>query len=84
MIKKDKDINVDEEIKRLSRKTNLNILKSEKAFNNRLKNLDVEMEKSVKTQFREFNEQKELLNKYLSIDFSSSTVERYRKKLKKI
>lgn len=84
MIKKDKDINVDEEIKRLSRKTNLNILRSEKAFNNRLKNLDVEMEKSVKTQFREFNEQKELLNKYLSIDFSSSTIERYRKKLKKI
>ena len=84
MIKKDKDldIDVDEEIKRLSRKTNLNILRSEKAFNNRLKNLDVEMEKSAKTQFRDFNEQKELLNKYLSIDFSSSTIERYRKKLK--
>ena len=75
---------VDEEFKRISRKTNVNIIKSQMAFDNRIKNLENEIENTSKTQIKDFNSNKKLLDKYLSIDYSSSTIDRYRRKLKKI
>ena len=75
---------VDEEFKRISRKTNVNIIKSQMAFDNRIKNLENEIENTSKTQIKDFNSNKKLLGKYLSIDYSSSTIDRYRRKLKKI
>ena len=74
----------DEEFKRISRKTNVNIIKSQRAFDNRIKSLEKEIENTSKTQIKDFDSSKKLLGKYLSIDYSSSTIDRYRRKLKKI
>lgn len=75
---------VDEEFKRISRKTNVNIIRSQMAFDNRIKSLEKEIENASKTQIKDFDSSKKLLSKYLSIDYSSSTIDRYRRKLKKI
>ena len=45
MAKKNEEIDIDEEIKRISRKTNVDILKSGRTFDNRIKNLEKEIEK---------------------------------------
>ena len=42
MAKKNEEIDIDEEIKRISRKTNVDILKSGRTFDNRIKNLEKE------------------------------------------
>ena len=41
MAKKNEEIDIDEEIKRISRKTNVDILKSGRTFDNRIKNLEL-------------------------------------------
>ena len=84
MAKKNEEIDIDEEIKRISRKTNVDILKSERTFDNRIKNLEKEIEKASQTQIKDFDKSKELVGKYLSTDLSSSTIDNYRRKLKKI
>lgn len=81
---KDKEIDIDEEIKKLSRKTDINIRKSEYSFNNRLKKLDAEIDKSINDQLKDFDKIKKLTSDYLSIDYSSSTIQQYREKLKKM
>ena len=73
----------DEEFKRISRRTNVNIIKSQRAFDNRIKNLEKEIENTSKTQIKDFDSSKKLLGKYLSTDYSSSTIDNYRRKLKK-
>ena len=83
MAKKNEEIDIDEEIKRISRKTNVDILKSGRTFD-RIKNLEKEIEKASQTQIKDFDKSKELVGKYLSTDYSSSTIDNYRRKLKKI
>lgn len=78
------DIDIDEEMKKISRKTDLDIQKLEYAFKNRLERLDKDIDKTVKDQIKEFDENKELTSEYLSINYSSSTIDQYREKLKKI
>ena len=39
MAKNNEEIDIDEEIKRISRKTNVDVFKSERTFDNRIKNL---------------------------------------------
>lgn len=78
------DIDIDEEMKKISRKTDLDIQKLEYAFKNRLERLDKDIGKTVKDQIKEFDENKELTSEYLSINYSSSTIDQYREKLKKI
>ena len=73
MAKKNEEIDIDEEIKRISRKTNVDILKSGRTF-----------DKASQTQIKDFDKSKELVGKYLSTDYSSSTIDNYRRKLKKI
>ena len=48
MAKKNEEIDIDEEIKRISRKTNVDLLKSERTFDNRIKNLEKEIEELEK------------------------------------
>ena len=55
MAKKNEEIDIDEEIKRISRKTNVDILKSERTFDNRIKNLEKEIEKASQTQIKDFD-----------------------------
>ena len=95
MAKKNEEIDIDEEIKRISRKTNVDILKSGIAIdpvltdyynniNEITKNLEKEIDKASQTQIKDFDKSKELVGKYLSTDYSSSTIDNYRRKLKKI
>ncbi len=49
-----------------------------------LKNLEKEIEKASQTQIKDFDKSKELVGKYLTTDYSSSTIDNYRRKLKKI
>ena len=84
MAKNNEEIDIDEEIKRISRKTNVDVFKSERTFDNRIKNLEREIEKASQTQLKDFDKNKELVGKYLSTDYSSYTIDNYRRKLKKI
>lgn len=84
MADKKEEFDLDEEIKKIARKTNIDISQSEYAFSKRIKSLELEIENTVKTQLRDFDNSKELTSDYLSIDYSDSTIERYREKLKKI
>ena len=79
-----KELDIDEEIERLSRKTNVNIKKSEFAFNNQIKKLDKDIDNIINEKFKDFDNYKEELGKYLNIDYSSSSIDRYREKLRKI
>lgn len=58
MAKKNEEIDIDEEIKRISRKTNVDFLKSERTFDNRIKNLEKEIEKASQTQIKDFDKVK--------------------------
>ncbi|WP_405314851.1 hypothetical protein [Methanobrevibacter sp.] len=83
MAKKEK-FDIDEEIQRLSRKTNVNIKKTEYSFSKQLERLDKEVEKVINDKISVFDEDKELAEKYKSIEFNHDTIDRYREKLKKI
>ncbi|WP_296785550.1 hypothetical protein [Methanobrevibacter sp.] len=83
MAKKEK-FDIDEEIQRLSRKTNVNIKKTEYSFSKQLERLDKEVEKVINDKISVFDEDKELTEKYKSIEFNHDTIDRYREKLKKI
>ena len=83
MAKKEK-FDIDEEIQRLSRKTNVNIKKTEYSFSKQLERLDKEVEKVINDKISVFDEDKEMIEKYKSIEFKHDTIDRYREKLKKI
>jgi hypothetical protein len=78
------DIDVEKEIERISRKTCVNIMKSENHFESRLNQLDEDIDKLVKSKEKFFDESKEVTTKYLTTDYTESSLERYRKKLNKI
>ena len=83
MVEKE-EYDLDEEVKRLSRRTNVNITQSEYSFNKRLKNLDNDIEKIVDDKIKLFDENKGFTEDYLTIENATSTIDRYREKLKKI
>lgn len=83
MSKKEK-VDIDEEMKRISRKSNLNMQKAEISFENRIKKLDKDIDKIVDSKLKDFDESKKLTSDYLTIDYSQDTIDRYREKLKKI
>ena len=83
MVEKE-EYDLDEEVKRLSRRTNVNITQSEYSFNKRLKNLDNDIEKIVDDKLKLFDENKGFTEDYLTIENDTSTIDRYREKLKKI
>ncbi len=74
MAKNNEKIDIDEEIKKeFLVKLMWMSLKSERTFDNRIKNLEREIEKASQTQLKDFDKNKELVGKYLSTDYSSST-----------
>ena len=78
------DVDIDEEIKKLSRKTDIDIRRSEYAFENQIRKLDKDIDNIVKQKIKDFDDNKQVLGDYLTTDYSSSTIDRYREKLKKI
>ena len=83
MAKKD-EVDIDKEVKKLARKTDLNIRKSEYSFSKRIERLDKEIDKILNKKIREFDDNKELTQEYLSIEYKQDTIDRYREKLNKI
>lgn len=79
-----KDIDIDAEIEKISRKTNINIKRTEFAFEKQIKKLDIEIDEIANQRIKDFDEYKKDLENYLTTDYSSLSVERYREKLKKI
>ena len=77
-------MDLDKEVERLARKSNLNMRKSEYAFEKQLKKLDADIDSLVNDRIKDFDIDKKLTEQYLTIDYSNSTVDRYREKLKKI
>lgn len=78
------DIDLDKEVEKLARKSNLDMRKSEYAFEKQLKKLDSDIDSIVNDKIKDFDIDKKLTEQYLTIDYSNSTVDRYREKLKKI
>lgn len=78
------EIDIDEEIEKLSRKTNVNIKKAEFAFEKQIKKLDNDIDNITKQKIKSFDDNKKILEDYLTTDYSSSSIDRYREKLKKI
>ena len=79
-----KELDLDKEVERLARKSNLNMRKSEYAFEKQLKKLDADIDSLVNDRIKDFDIDKKLTEQYLTIDYSNSTVDRHREKLKKI
>jgi hypothetical protein len=80
---KDK-FDLDEEVKKLSRKTDIDVKRTEYAFENQIRKLDKDIDNIVKEKIRDFDDNKKLTSEYLNIDYSSDTVDGYRKRLKNI
>lgn len=83
MSKKEK-VDLEKEIERLSRKSNIDMKKFEDSFETRMKKLDDDINKVVKNKMKTFDSNKKLTSDYLNIDYKDATIERYREKLKKI
>jgi len=81
MSKKD-EIDLDKEIERLARRSNINMRRSENSFDNRLKRLDKEIDKVLNQKIKDFDDNKKVTEDYLHIDYKNDTINRYREKLK--
>ncbi|WP_304090072.1 hypothetical protein [Methanobrevibacter gottschalkii] len=81
---KKEEFDVDEELKKISRKTNVTAIKSQRSFENQIKKLDVEIDNVINNKLRQFDVDLKLRSDYLSIDYSDPTVKKIREKLKRI
>lgn len=81
---KKKEVDIEEEVQRLARKTNVNIKKTEYSFSKQMERLGKEVDKVVNEKIKAFDDNKELAEDYMSIEYKHDTVDRYREKLKKI
>lgn len=79
-----KDLDIDEEIERIARKSNFNMRKTEYSFEKQIKKLDNEIDRVLNEKIKEFDDNKLETKEYLEIEFNHDTVDRYREKLKKI
>ena len=78
------EFDLDKEIEKIARKTNLNMRKSEYSFENQIKRLDKDIDNLMKDKMKNFDDNKELTSDYLNINYKQDTIDRYREKLKKI
>lgn len=83
MSKKD-EFDLDKEVERLARKSNIQIQKTEYSYNNQLKKLDKEIDKAINDKIKLFDENKQSTQDYFNIEYKDDTINRYREKLKKI
>ncbi len=84
IMSKKENVDVDKEIERLSRKSNINMKKFEDSFQTRLKKLDDDIDKVMNNKIKTFDDNKKITSDYLNIDYKDDTINRYREKLKKI
>ena len=80
----EKEFDIDKEIEKISRKSNINMRKSEYSFENRLKKLDKEIDEAFDKKVKSFDDSKKLTSDYLNIDYKQDTINRYKEKLNKL
>ena len=78
------EFDIDKEIEKIARKSNINMKKADYSFENRIRKLDEEIDRIIDNKIKEFDDNKKLKSDYLSIDYSQDTIDRYREKLKNI
>jgi phage host-nuclease inhibitor protein Gam len=83
MSKKD-EFDLDAEVERLARKSNIQMKKTEFSYASQLKKLDKEIDKAINDKIKLFDENKQSTKDYKDIEFKHDTINRYREKLKKI
>jgi hypothetical protein len=79
-----KEVDFDKELEKLARQSNINIRKTEFAYENQIRKLDTEIDNMANKKIKEFEKNKELTQDYLSIEYHDASISRYREKLKKI
>ena len=62
---KKEEFDVDEELKKISRKTNVAAIKSQRSFENQIKKLDVEIDNVINNKLRQFDVDLKLRSDYL-------------------
>jgi hypothetical protein len=83
MAKKEK-VDVDNEIKRMSKSIDIQIIKSENSFDSLLNKLDEDIDKAISSKVKMFDESKDLTSKHVMTSYTDDSIERYKKKLNKI
>ena len=78
------EFDIDKEIEKISRKSNIDIKNSQYSFENRIRKLDKDIDKIANRKLKEFDKNKELTLDYLTTEYKQDTIDRYREKLKKI
>ena len=81
---KKEEFDLDSEVERLARKSNIQMKKTEYSYSNQLKKLDKEIDKAINDKIKLFDENKKSTQDYKEIEFKHDTINRYREKLKKI
>ena len=79
-----KEVDIEKEVERLSRKSNIKMRKTEYSYTKRLQRLDKEMDRAVNDKIKFFDENNEINQEYSELEFKHDTINRYREKLKKI
>jgi hypothetical protein len=79
-----KEVDFDKELEKIARQSNINIRKTEFAYENQIRKLDAEIDNMANKKIKEFEKNKELTQDYLSIEYHDASISRYREKLKKI
>lgn len=67
--------------KRLSRKTEVNILRSEIYFENKINKFDLESNRYINNHLNDFNKKEKMILDHLLINGSDDIIEKYRRKL---
>jgi len=81
---KKEEFDLDAEVERLARKSNIQMKRTEYSYDNQLKKLDKEIDKAINDKIKLFDENKKSTQEYKEIEFKHDTINRYREKLKKI
>lgn len=78
------NIDVDKELKRMSRNIDIDIMKSENSFDAIMDKLDKEIDEAISNKISQFDESKDLTSKHIMTNYTDSALERYKRKLNKI
>ncbi|MBR6024357.1 MAG: hypothetical protein IK044_05255 [Methanobrevibacter sp.] len=81
---KKEEMDVDKELKRMSKSIDIQIIKSENSFDNLLNKLDDDINKAVSSKVKMFDESKDLTSKHVTTSYTDDALERYKRKLDKI
>ena len=82
--KKEEKLDMDKEIKRLSKSIDIQIIKSENSYENLFNKLDDDIDKAISKKIKMFDESKDLTSKHIMTDYTDNALERYKRKLNKI